>query len=159
MRIVTFGMCTAIGLAVFAIGCDESSTTTPKVDTTPAKTAADRAADSAASAKDNVKSAADSAADAAKATADKAAADAAAAKDAATDAAGDITAKAQKLFDDAKASLSKMPPDLDTAQSYLDQLKGWQDKLPPEWKAKVDELAKMITDAKAKLQNVPGLPK
>lgn len=151
MRFVTLGMCAAMGLGALAVGCDESSTA-PKVDTTAAQSTADKAADA-------VKDTAAKATDAAKDTADKATAAATDAKEAVADAASDMLAKATKLYDDAKASLTKMPPDLDTAQKYLDELKGWQDKLPADWKAKVDELVKMFNDAKAKLQNVPGMPK
>ncbi len=159
MRIVTIGLCAALGFGFFAVGCDESSSTTPKVDTTAADKAADKAADSAKSTADKMNAAAADAKNNAGAAMDTAKDKAAGAVDTAKDAAGDMMAQVQKLYDDAKASLTKMPPDVDTAQKYVDQLKGWQDKLPADWKAKIDELVKMLGDAKDKLKNMPGMPK
>lgn len=157
MRIVTLGMCAAMGMGTL-VGCDESPST-PQVNTSAADSAADKAADAASSAADSAKSAADSAADAAKSAADKAGDVAADAKDKASELGADVLAQVQKLYDDAKASLSQMPPDVDTASKYVDQLKGWQDKLPADWKAKVDELVKTLGEAKDKLKNLPGVPK
>ncbi len=155
MRMKTLGLCAVMGLGMLAFGCDESTTpTTPKVEA-----AADKAAAAADKATDASKSAADSAADAAKSAADAAKEKGAAAVDAAKEAGADMLVQVQKAYDDAKASLSKMPPDIEGASKYVDQLKGWQDKLPADWKAKVDELVKMLADAKAKLQAMPGMPK
>lgn len=155
MRFSTLGMSVALGLSVLAMGCDQNEPAAPTA--TDAKTAAESAAANAQSAAESAKSSAEKASAAASEVADKAGAAAADVKDQAAGAASELTAQAQKLFDDAKAAISKA--DFDNAQKYVDQLKGLSDKLPADWKAKVDELAKMLTDARAKLGNLPGLPK
>lgn len=151
MRIAALGLCALMGLGV--IGCDESSTTTPKVETKAAESSGgmlDKVKEQAAEVKEKTAEAAANATDKAKETAD-------AAKEQAADAASALTGQAQKLFDDAKAAIGKA--DFDGAQKYVDQLKGLQDKLPADWKAKVDEVVKMLADAKEKLKAIPGMPK
>jgi molecular chaperone GrpE (heat shock protein) len=171
MKMTTWGACAAIGLGVFALGCDESTNTTPtpQVET---RTTADKAADAtnntldaikdkASEVKDGVAEAAGDVKDAAK----DAAADARDgvtnatndAQTAATDANAGVVAQAQKLYDDAVAAVNKA--DFSTAEKYFEQLKTYRDKLPADWQTKIDQLGKMITDAKAKLGNVPGLPR
>lgn len=154
MRIATLGLCAMMGLGVWSIGCDESSSTTPKVET---KTATDTGSGMLDKVKDGVADVKEKTAEAAANATDKAKDAAADAKEQAGDAASALTAQAQKLFDDAKAAIGKA--DFDGAQKYVDQLKGLQDKLPAEWKAKIDDLVKMIADAKEKLKAVPGMPK
>ena len=153
MRIAALGLCALMGLGFASLGCDESSSTTPKVETKTAESSGgmlDKVKDQAAEVKEKT-------AEAAGDMKDKTNAAVTDAKDQAADAASALTGQAQKLFDDAKAAIGKA--DFDGAQKYVDQLKGLQDKLPADWKAKVDEVVKMLADAKDKLKALPGMPK
>lgn len=175
MKLTTLGLSVAAGLAGLAIGCDESSNTpTPQVET---RTTADQAADSAKSTAEKV---GDKAREVGNATADAAGdlkdnlKDAAAdAKDklgdlkdnatttantnTASDAGAGVVAQAQKLYDDAVNAVNKA--DFSTAEKYFEQLKSLRDKLPADWQAKVDQLGQLIADGKAKLGNLPNLPR
>jgi hypothetical protein len=77
-------------------------------------------------------------------------------KAAAADASSAVTDQAKKLYDQATEAVKGMK--LDDAQKYFDQLNALKDKLPADWKTKVDELGKLITDAKAKLSAIPAVP-
>lgn len=137
---------TAAGLlsASLILGCDDGSTTTA-TPAAPAPTVNDGAKDAAAGLQ---KQAADAQAGAANVAAD--------AKTAATDAGNSVVAQAQALYAQATTAIGSAK--LDDAQKYVDQLKGLRDKLPADWQVKVDEVAKMLTDAKAKLGNLPSMP-
>lgn len=162
MRKATLGLFAAMSVSVFAIGCDQNEATPTQSAADAANAAAAKAEGAAASAEDAAKKATDAAAevkdkavDAAAEVKDKAADAAADVKEKASEVAAGLTEQAQKLFDDAKAAITK--GDFDGATKYVDQLKGLQDKLPADWKAKVDEVVKMLADAKAKLGNIPGM--
>ena len=164
MRFATLGLCAVLGLSLFSVGCDESTTPSVEKAKDNAAAAVDKAKDSGAAAVDAAKDKAADMKDSAGAMMDKAkdqansAVDAAkekgaAAVDAAKTAAADALGGAQTMFDEAKAAITK--GDLTNATKYVDQLKGLQDKLPAEWKAKIDDLVKMLAEAKAKLPSMP----
>ena len=73
-----------------------------------------------------------------------------------TDAGNAMVDQAKKVYDQATAAIGQMK--MDDAQKYFDQLKGMRDKLPADWQTKIDELGKMITDAKAKMGATPAMP-
>lgn len=130
------------------IGCDNSDK--PAAPATPSMGAtSDKAKDAAA----DMKASAEAAGAKTGAMMDTA-------KAGAADVGNAVTDQAKKLYDQATAAVTGMK--LDDAQKYFDQLKALRDKLPADWQTKVDELGKMITDAKAKMgamPAVPGLPK
>lgn len=130
--------------AGLAIGCDDKNASTPAAQPTAGATnekAKDAAADLQTQMADNQTKTAAAIDDA---------------KSAAKDTGDSVVAQAQDLYAKATTALSNMKPD--DAQKYVDQLKTLRDKLPAEWQTKVDDLAKMVNDAKAKMTNLPNLP-
>lgn len=153
----------AVSIASLAmVGCDESaskSATPASTDSTVAD-GQRKAADTLA---EGQRKAAEVTADAQKKAADEMAdANAKAAADArktaenvgekAQDAANTLVAQAQKLYDQAREAINKA--DVPAAQQYVDQLSALRDKLPADWQTKVDELTKLLSDAKSKLNGL-----
>lgn len=145
------------GIVAAGLGCDDSDKATPAPTATPSAGATNDAAKSAATdLKTQAEAAGAKTADAVESAKANTAAAVDDAKGKTADAADSVTDQAKKLYDQATTAISKA--NWDDAQKYVDQLKALRDKLPADWQAKVDEVAKMLTDAKAKLGNLPSMP-
>ena len=156
----TLSAAAIVATGLLTIGCDEKPAATPtpaaSSDATPATPAMPGALEKA---RDQAQSTVDAAQAKMAATGDDASKAAADAGAKASDAGNAIVGQAQTLFDNAKAAIQKA--NLNDAQKYVDQLNALKAKLPADWQAKVDEVTKMLSDAKSKLGNMslPSMPK
>ena len=159
MNLKYLAACALIGGSLASAGCDEKPSTKMTDGTTSTSGSGPTLPASMQKAQDQAKMTVDAAQDKANATGEQAGAMAKDAGDKAASAGDAMVAQATKLYEDAKASINKA--DFAGAQQYVDQLAALKSKLPPDWQAKVEELTKMLTDAKSKLGNmsVPAMPK
>ena len=131
---------------LFVIGCDEAKKT-------DVEKAVDKAADKTA---DTTSKATDATGDALKAAGDKIKEGGEALKEKAAEMAPEATKAVEEIYNKAKAAIESGK--LDEAKPLVEQLKGYLDKVPPEWKEKIQTLVADYAK-KAASGAIPGLPK
>jgi F0F1-type ATP synthase membrane subunit b/b' len=131
---------------LFVVGCNEEK----EVDVQKAaETAADKTKEAGADS-------ADATGEALKAVGDKIAEGGEALKEKAAEIAPDATKAAEELYTKAKAAVDSGK--LEDAKPLVEQLKGYMDKVPPEWQEKIKTLVADYAK-KAASGAIPGLPK
>lgn len=130
---------------LFIVGCEEKKTDVEKV--------VDKAADKT---KEATSDATNATGDAMKAVGDKMKEGGEALKEKAAEMAPEATKAVEEIYTKAKAAIESGK--LDEAKPLVEQLKGYLDKVPPEWKEKIQTL---VADYTKKLGAgaLPGLPK
>ncbi len=130
---------------LFVVGCEEKKTDVEK--------AVDKAADTT---KKATSDATDATGDAMKAAGDKIKEGGDALKEKAAEIAPDATKAVEELYTKAKAAVDSGK--LEDAKPLVEQLKGYMDKVPPEWQEKIKTLVADYAK-KAAAGAIPGMPK